>query len=449
MRRGCCGDGQCPGCASLPDPAHGVTRLRPPDLDRRSVHSGFNTVHLRSLAGKRLPLDLDHYNRTECPARNASTKRRAGWQAMRKARVGRANSAGGGPVFLVPPLWTARSGAIDRLTAEDRTRLAAIATVVRFRKGETIYRQGEAAAAIFNIVTGMVKAYKSPPDGSHHIVEFLFQDDLIGLAADGEYVNSADALTAVTLYRIPVQPLEARLRTHSGLDFQVICKLCHELGEAQRHALSAQPASCLRQELSLFLQMLSGQQASQGETGDLFTANVPRSGTHWRLCRSFARGGEPIVTRTVGTRGHRLQRSPPCPGSRRSRVAGDRFRPDPFAKLSRRTVSIIPPAAAARRLRGRRDVLPPAPEVLRGPRLPALCRIARPIASRQPSGAPGGKPFQSRPPCAASPSATWPFLPPHVRAGAACVHERLRLGWRGRRERRFAAQRLDPDQEIG
>jgi hypothetical protein len=65
---------------------------------------------------------------------------------MRKAGVGRANSAGGGPIFLVPPLWTARSGAIDRLTAEDRARLAGIATVVRFRKGETIYRQRETAA---------------------------------------------------------------------------------------------------------------------------------------------------------------------------------------------------------------------------------------------------------------------------------------------------------------
>jgi CRP-like cAMP-binding protein len=176
---------------------------------------------------------------------------------------------GGGPVFTAASPWTGRVGQPNRLLAEDRARLADMATVVRFRKGETIYRQGETPTAVFNIVTGMVKVFKIQPDKSEHIVEFLFQNDLAGLAEDGGFVNSAKALTQVTLYRFPATAVEARLRTHSGLDFQVICKLCHELREAQRHAylLSRSGASA---RLSLFLIMLSSQQASQGETGDLF-----------------------------------------------------------------------------------------------------------------------------------------------------------------------------------
>ena len=188
---------------------------------------------------------------------------------MRTVEPRHRNPQHGGPVFLVPPLWTDRPGPVEPLVAADRAMLAGIATIVRFRKGETIYRQGEPATAVFNIVSGMAKSYKLLPDHSEHIVEFLFRHDLAGLAENGKYLNSADALTPVTLYRIPTIAAEARLRNHPSFDYQVICKLCHELGEAQRHAyLLSRNRAAVR--LSLFLRMLASQQASHGESGDLF-----------------------------------------------------------------------------------------------------------------------------------------------------------------------------------
>lgn len=151
------------------------------------------------------------------------------------------------------------------LTAEERAVLAGIATIVRFRKGETIYQGGDIANAVFNISTGIVKSYKALDDKRQHIVGFWFANDLIGLAENGKYVNSAQALTAVTLYRMPAAAIEARLRLHPGLDFQVIGKLCHELRDTQYHAflLSRHRAVV---KLGLFLQMLEAQQgAGAGE----------------------------------------------------------------------------------------------------------------------------------------------------------------------------------------
>jgi CRP-like cAMP-binding protein len=170
----------------------------------------------------------------------------------------------GGPNIIAPPLWSAGANSGRPLTADEQALLAVISTVVRFRKGERIYAEGDRAAAVFNIISGVVKSYRMLPDGGQHIIGFLFADDLVGLAENGTYVNSAAAVTATSLYRVPTVPLEARLRKHPDLDLQVISKLCHELREAQRHAflLSKQHAIA---KVGLFLQMLETHQAARGE----------------------------------------------------------------------------------------------------------------------------------------------------------------------------------------
>jgi CRP/FNR family transcriptional regulator len=178
------------------------------------------------------------------------------------------NSRTGGPTIVAPTLWTLGGDSGRSLSAEAQALLAVIATVVRFRKGERIYGAGDRANAVFNIITGVVKSYRTLSDGRQHIVGFLFADDLIGLAENGTYVNSAEAVTAATLYRIPTAPLEARLRNHADLDFQVISKLCHELREAQRHAFVLSKRHAIA-KMGLFLQMLetnhAGRRESMGE----------------------------------------------------------------------------------------------------------------------------------------------------------------------------------------
>jgi CRP/FNR family transcriptional regulator len=170
----------------------------------------------------------------------------------------------GGPSFVVPALWSCASGNPRHVIAdESRAELAAISSLTRFRTGERIYGEGDRADAVFNLITGVVKAYKSLPGARRHIVAFLFPDDLIGLAEEGRYVNSAEAVTATCGYRIPATTLEARLRKDPCLEFHVICKLCHELREAQRHALILSRHSALV-KVGLFLQMLDNYEAGRG-----------------------------------------------------------------------------------------------------------------------------------------------------------------------------------------
>jgi CRP-like cAMP-binding protein len=171
----------------------------------------------------------------------------------------------GGPTIMVPALWTAGENSGRPLTAEEQALLAVISAVVRFRKGEQIYAEGERADAVFNIKTGVVKSCRTLLDGRQHVVGFFFADDLIGLAQNGSYVNSAEAVTTATLYRIPAAPLQARLRNYPDLDVQVISKLCHELREAQRHAVLLSERHAIA-KVGLFLQMLETHQAARGES---------------------------------------------------------------------------------------------------------------------------------------------------------------------------------------
>jgi len=171
---------------------------------------------------------------------------------------------GGGPSIIVPDLWFPGEKPGHPLTDDERALLAVIATVSRYKKGETIYREGEQAAAVFNIITGVVKSFKTLPDNEQYIVGFLFPKDLVGLAEYGRYVNSAEAVTPVSLYRIPTTALETRLRQNAKLDFEVIGKLCHDLREAQHHAFLLSKHRAIA-KVGLFVQFLETLEATQRE----------------------------------------------------------------------------------------------------------------------------------------------------------------------------------------
>lgn len=175
--------------------------------------------------------------------------------------------ANDGPSFKVPPLWSTGESPRRLLDAEERAMLAVIATVSRYNKGDLIYQEGTRADYVFNIIAGVVKSYRSQPNHKQQVMGFLFSHDVIGLAEDGKYVNSAAAVTQVSLYKIPTALLEARLRRNPQLDFQVICKLCHDLRAAQQHALLLSKHRAVA-KLGLFLQMLETHQNGEGRRSD-------------------------------------------------------------------------------------------------------------------------------------------------------------------------------------
>jgi CRP-like cAMP-binding protein len=155
------------------------------------------------------------------------------------------------------------------LSNEERARLATIASIARFKKGEKIYASGEPAGAIFNVISGVVKTYTPAEDGGEHIAAFLYPEDLFGLSEEARYTNSAKAITPVTVYALPVPALRRQFSKDAALEFHVIAKLCHGLREAQRHALLLAQRYALS-KLAMFLQLQEHVQAVDGAPPEIY-----------------------------------------------------------------------------------------------------------------------------------------------------------------------------------
>jgi CRP/FNR family transcriptional regulator len=166
---------------------------------------------------------------------------------------------------------TADGRAVALLNERERGLLARIAMRVHFRRGATIYREGDPADFVYNIAAGVVKAFRTLTGGRRRIVAFLF-----GLAVEGVYVNLAEAVTAVTAYRISLPALDNLVRTDPALDYSLLLKLTHELRAAQCHALILARHDAIGR-IAMFIAMLQRLQQERGMNGDDIPLPMSRS----------------------------------------------------------------------------------------------------------------------------------------------------------------------------
>jgi CRP-like cAMP-binding protein len=172
-----------------------------------------------------------------------------------------------GPAIHATDPWTPgnpKTRVRHQLLSEgERAQLAKIAAIVRFEKGERIYNQGDRADAVFNIISGVVTAYRMLAEGPP-VMSFLYPGDLFGLSEEARYTNTARATTPVIAYKMPLQSVQRILSSSANLDVQIIVKLCDELRQAQHHAvLLSQKRAAKR--LAMFLELQEHLQIARNE----------------------------------------------------------------------------------------------------------------------------------------------------------------------------------------
>jgi CRP-like cAMP-binding protein len=164
--------------------------------------------------------------------------------------------------------------AIPLLSKTARSRLAAIGEPLYLRAGSALYREGMPVESLYVIVQGVVKTQTLLPSGKRRVTAFLFAEDLCGLGEEGCYVGTAIAVTAVSLYRLPFGKLDGLLHHDAELDYDLLCKLCHELRRAQRHTIVVGRGDACG-KLAMFLSVLSERQP--GEAGATIAIPMSRS----------------------------------------------------------------------------------------------------------------------------------------------------------------------------
>jgi CRP-like cAMP-binding protein len=141
------------------------------------------------------------------------------------------------PTLRTIPFW--KPGATTETTLTDRQReeLARIGTRLRLPARTIIYREGAAAEWVFAIAEGALKSYRDLPSGRRTIGAFLFARDIFGLAENGHYLYTLEAITRVTLYRLPLGELKVLLKSDAEMQFKFLLKVTNELRESHMRAL--------------------------------------------------------------------------------------------------------------------------------------------------------------------------------------------------------------------
>ena len=118
----------------------------------------------------------------------------------------------------------------------DRRELAELrrlATHVGFNGGHTIFSEGERADSAFGLSQGVVRLYKSLPDGRRQVVAFALPGDFLAMPLADRFSFSADAIGEVSVCRFPREELKRLIQSSPNIMRLLIEFATRELQTAQ------------------------------------------------------------------------------------------------------------------------------------------------------------------------------------------------------------------------
>ena len=164
------------------------------------------------------------------------------------------------------------------LDSADRAEIAKlILCALPARRGQHLFRQGDALRSFFMVRTGSVKAYLDSEDGCEQAVGFHFPGELLGCDAmgSGRYPTSVVALESLTYCTIPYTRMQLLAARAPQFWQRVVRAASNELIEAQNHALLLGQKSAPAR-LAKFLLDLSGRFGARGLSRTEFNLSMSR-----------------------------------------------------------------------------------------------------------------------------------------------------------------------------
>jgi CRP/FNR family cyclic AMP-dependent transcriptional regulator len=122
-------------------------------------------------------------------------------------------------------------------------------------KGEVVTREGDEAEALYFVVSGAVKCYKTSEGGKEQIIRIVLPGDSFNDVAvfdDGPNPASAEAMSAVLLYAIARRDMERILRDHP----KVVANATTVLAARIRHYLELVEDLSFRQVIGRIARLL-------------------------------------------------------------------------------------------------------------------------------------------------------------------------------------------------
>jgi CRP-like cAMP-binding protein len=146
--------------------------------------------------------------------------------------------------------------AVNLLTPEQQIRLQSISTLVDIRRGGLIFGEGSPADFLYSVANGMARISRCSQSGRRQVLAFMMPGDMFGFPEQGVYVNSARAVGAATLYRIPWLKLMVLLRRDAELHNSFLTRLAFDLRLAQKRIMALGQQNVAQRLASFLLELI-------------------------------------------------------------------------------------------------------------------------------------------------------------------------------------------------
>jgi CRP/FNR family transcriptional regulator len=160
------------------------------------------------------------------------------------------------------------------LTHPQLPRLAGIMLDRRLDVGQLLFQEGDPAADVFTVTSGLLKLYKLMGDGRRQVTGFLVAGDFLGLAFVRAYAFSAEAVTAASVCRFPRDPFMKLLDDFPALEKTMLARASTELAAAHEQMLLLGRKTA-RERLATFLVLMARRRP--GEHGGVLDLPMSRA----------------------------------------------------------------------------------------------------------------------------------------------------------------------------
>ncbi|POY39311.1 transcriptional regulator [Solitalea longa] len=119
---------------------------------------------------------------------------------------------------------------------EWKTAIETNSQLLNFKKGESIFKEGDAVTGFYFIHSGKVKVHKQWGSDKELIIKFASEGDVLGHRAIGsneQYPVSATAIEPVNVCFINTIFFQTSLKVNNELTYQMMLFYAHELQEAE------------------------------------------------------------------------------------------------------------------------------------------------------------------------------------------------------------------------
>ncbi len=127
------------------------------------------------------------------------------------------------------------------MTEEDRAIVSMNKTCRRYKKGQTIFHEGQHPSGLYCINQGKVKLYKTSYEGKEQIVRLCKQGEVMGyraLISDKPYSASAATLEESLVCQIPREEFFNQIEKNPKVALNLIRTLSQELRNAEKRMMN-------------------------------------------------------------------------------------------------------------------------------------------------------------------------------------------------------------------